>query len=222
MNAQRFFTLDYVEHAVLRDGTPVLLRLIRPEDKDLLRAGFERLSPESRYARFLAPKAELSEDELRYLCEVDHENHFAIGAMREAAEPDERVGLGIARFIRLADHPDTAEAAVAVADDAQHRGLGRLLLLRLIAAANERGISHFRCDVLGSNAGMAGLLAEISPERTLESGAGVMSLDLALPTVSPTEVPAGASLQSPLYRLFRAFAENAAEWTAAVRSLLHR
>ena len=73
MGEPRFFTRDYAEQAVLRDGTRVRLRLIRPDDKALLHDGFERLSPASRYLRFLAPKAALSDDELRYLCEVDHE-----------------------------------------------------------------------------------------------------------------------------------------------------
>jgi hypothetical protein len=135
MPPPRFFSLDYSERAVLQDASEVELRLIRPEDKELLRAGFDRLSPASRYARFLAPKQALSDDELRYLCEVDHESHFAIGAVSiaaqpadgEAAPPAPPIGLAIARFIRLADPANTAEAAIAVADDAQHRGLGKLL-----------------------------------------------------------------------------------------------
>jgi ribosomal protein S18 acetylase RimI-like enzyme len=225
VSGPRFFSLDYVEHAVLSDGTEVELRLIRPEDKELLRAGFDRLSPESRYARFLAPKSSLSDDELRYLCEVDHESHLAIGAVREHRSADALpgpVGLGIARFIRLSDPPNTAEAAIAVADEAQHRGLGRLLFLRLVAAAAERGIERFRCEVLGSNAGMAGLLAQIAPDRSVEVGSGVMSIEMALPNVAPTEPPAGEPLQSPMYRLFRAAAQNAVEWTAGVRNLWRR
>lgn len=230
MSEPRFFSLDYVEHAVLPDGTAVRLRLLRPEDKELLRAGFDRLSPASRYARFLAPKLSLSDDELRYLCELDHESHVAIGAVRDDRPdgPDRTdasrdgapaIGLGIARFIRLADPHNTAEAAIAVADEAQHQGLGRLLFLRLVAAAAERGIERFRCEVLGSNAGMAALLAHISPDRSIEVGGGVMSIEIALPNVTPTAPTAGELLQSPMYRLFRAAAENAVEWTGAVRNL---
>lgn len=224
MSEPRFFSLDYVEDAVLGDGTEVKLRLIRPEDKELLRAGFDRLSPESRYARFLAPKSQLSDDELRYLCEVDHENHLAIGAVRDHRETDTSpgpVGMGIARFIRLSD-PSTAEAAIAVADEAQRLGLGRLLFLRLVAAAAERGIERFRCEVLGSNAGMAGLLAQIAPDRSIEVGSGVMSIEMALPNVPPTQPPAGEPLESPLYRLFRAVAQNAVDWTGVFRSLWRR
>jgi GNAT superfamily N-acetyltransferase len=223
MGEPRFFSLDYLERAVLHDGTKVVLRLVMPEDKELLRAGFERLSPESRYARFLTPKLSLSDDELRYLCEVDHENHVAIGAVRDDGEPGtEPVGLGIARFIRLSDPPDIAEAAVAVTDDAQHQGLGRLLFLRLIAAAAERGIGRFRCEILGSNAKMAALLAQISPDRSIEVGSGVMSIEIALPSVTPTQPPTGEPLQSALYLLFRAVAESAVQWTSAVRNLWRR
>ncbi|HEX4420932.1 MAG TPA: GNAT family N-acetyltransferase [Kofleriaceae bacterium] len=226
MTTPRFFSLDYLERAVLQDGTQVLVRLIRPEDKEILRAGFVRLSPASRYARFLASKQSLSDDELRYLCEVDHEHHLAIGAVLEAAgvpvgSGSVPVGLAIARFIRL-DHPqNTAVAAFAVADEAQHRGLGKLLFLRLVAAAAERGVERFRCEILGSNAAMAALLAQISPERTIEVGAGLMSIEIALPNVAPTQ-PSAEPLQNPMYRLFRAIAENAVEWTGVVRNLWRR
>lgn len=217
----RFFTLDYVELAVLADGTPVRVRLVRPEDAETLRAGFDRLSAASRYARFLAPKVSLSDEELKYLVEVDQESHVAIGAVRDTLDAP-GVGLGVARFIRLAEPANTAEAAIAVADEAQHIGLGRLLFLRLVAAAAERGVERFRCEVLGTNAGMAALLAQISPDRTIEIGGGVMSIEIALPNVTPTAPPAAAPRESAMYRLFRAAAANAIEWTDAVRSLWRR
>jgi GNAT superfamily N-acetyltransferase len=174
----RDFTLDYTEHAELRDGTPVLLRLLRPTDKELLHTGFNRLSPESRYARFFAPKSSLSDDELSYLTEVDQEDHVAIGAVRE--RDGEQIGLGIARFIRFPDHPETAEAAIVVTDEVQRQGLGRLLLLRLVAAARERGIERFRFEVLSSNAGMTNLIAQIAPDRTVKTAAGELSIEVVL------------------------------------------
>jgi GNAT superfamily N-acetyltransferase len=219
MAGPRFFTGDYVEHAALRDGSRVVLRLIRPGDREVLRAGFDRLSPASRYSRFLAPKASLSDDELSYLCDVDQEDHVAIGAVREA---DPSIGLGIGRFIRLPDRRDTAEAAIAVADEVQHQGLGSLLGLRLIAAAAERGVTRFRCEVLGSNASMTHLLDQIAPDRKVELGSGVMSIELELPPVSPTQSPIGEPRETPVYRLLRAAAQNAVEWTEAVRRLWRR
>ena len=219
----RHFTPDYTEQIALRDGTPVVLRLLTPADKPLLKTGFDKLSPQSRYARFLVPKAHLSEDELRYLTEIDQEHHFAIGAVREDRDGHGApVGVGIARFIRLPNLHATAEAAVAVADDTQGKGLGRVLFLRLCAAAAERGIERFRCEVLGSNTAMRALVEAIAPERSIEVGSGVMSIDMVLPNVTPTEPPHGPPPEGAMYRLFRAAAENAVEWTEAVRKLWRR
>lgn len=219
----RHFTADYVERAALRDGTKIVLRLIVPEDKALLEAGFLGWSAESRYARFLAPKTTLTEDELRYLTEVDQEDHFALGAIREDGDgTGAPVGLGIARFIRLPDLHATAEAAIAVSDEAQGQGLGKLLFLRLCAAAAERGLERFRCEVLGSNTGMAGLIETIAPERTVEVGGGVMSIEMVLPNVTPTEPAETVVPESSMYRMLRAAAQNAIEWTSAVRRLWRR
>jgi len=203
----RYFTADYVERAILRDGSHVVLRLIRPDDKDTLRRGFEKLSPESRYSRFLVPKQRLTDDELRYLCEVDQENHFALGAIREEVDGHgEPVGLGIARFIRLPGvEPPTAEAAIAVADEIHGQGLGRLLLLRLAAAAAERGIERFRSEVLGSNASMKALIDQLAPEHSTDVGSGIMSLDFPIP---PIKTDAAEPPADPLYRFFRAAAEG--------------
>jgi len=217
----RHFTTDYVERVTLRDGTPVRIRLLAPEDKVLLASGFSKLSAESRYARFLGPKTALDEHELRYLTEIDHEDHFALGAIREEGDGHgEPIGLGIARFIKLTDGK-TAEAAIVVADEAQGRGLGRLLLLRLCAAAAERGVERFRCEVLGSNTAMAGLLAQISPERTIEVEDGVMSIDLPLPNVTPAE-PLVENPQGPVYEMLRAAAQNLIDWTASVKKFWRR
>ncbi len=221
--AAHVFTADYVEKVTLRDGTPVVLRLVVPEDAEILRRGFERWSPESRYARFFTPKERLTDDELRYLCDVDQQHHFALGAIREAGDGHgEPLGLGIARFIRLPDvagEPVTAEAAIAVSDEAQGRGLGRILLQRLVAAAAERGIEHFRCEVLGTNQTMQRLIADIAPTQTREVESGVMSIDFALPAASTSDEE---RRESALYRFFRAAAEGAIEWTEAVRRFWRR
>lgn len=219
----RHFAADYVERAVLRDGTAVRLRLVTPEDKPLLVAGFRRMSPESRYARFLGSKDALSEDELRYLTEIDQERHFALGAVAEEGDGrGEPIGAGVARFIQLPAPPGTAEAAIAVVDDLQGRGLGKLLFLRLCAAAAERGLERFRCELLGSNTGMRALIEGVSPEPRIAVSGGVMSIDMALPHVDPAEPAAGPAPAGPMYRLFRAAAEDAVEWTLAVRRLWRR
>jgi GNAT superfamily N-acetyltransferase len=143
---------SYRREAVLADGTCVTLRMVRPEDKDEMRRQFHRLSPTSRHRRFLTAAASLSDEALRYLTEVDGVNHVAIVATADSPDLKTEVGLGVGRFVRLKDEPDVAEAAITVIDDAQQKGLGRLLLSVLADAARERGIRVFRAVVLAENA----------------------------------------------------------------------
>ncbi|MEX2622454.1 MAG: GNAT family N-acetyltransferase [Acidimicrobiia bacterium] len=126
---------------VLGDGTRVLIRPIRADDKQLLQEGIRHLSPESRYLRFLHYLERLTPAELRYLTEIDYRDHFAWVAI--SLDKPDHLGLGVARYIRDGNQPKQAEAAVAVIDDYQGRGLGRLLLTKLADSARENGIDAF-------------------------------------------------------------------------------
>ncbi len=140
--------------AVLRDGSAVLIRPIQPADAPLLADGFARLSLKSRQQRFLTPKQELSPAELRYLTDIDHHEHEALGAVSRA---DGR-GVGIARYVRRAEDPQTAEIAVTVVDDWQGRGLGAELLARLSDRARQEGICRLTALVTAENDAVRGLL----------------------------------------------------------------
>lgn len=96
--------LELPERVELRDGSAVQIRPIEPDDIDALLRGFQALSPESRYRRFLAPLNRLSDEQLRYLTVVDHHDHEALVAV---SDPDEEP-VGAARFIRAEDRPSTA------------------------------------------------------------------------------------------------------------------
>jgi GNAT superfamily N-acetyltransferase len=124
---------------ILRDGSRVRVRQGHSSDKELLLRGFERLSPESRYRRFLAPMPELTEEIVRYLTEIDHRDHGAMIALDEAGD-----GIGVTRYVRDPHRPEVAEVAevaVTVIDDWQGRGLGTLLLEVISARAREQGSS---------------------------------------------------------------------------------
>lgn len=204
----RAFGPQYVEDVTLRDGTRVRLRLIRPSDKEQLVAGFARLSSHSRYLRFFTDKASLSESELRYLTEVDGEHHFAIGVGLIDDDDQESDGIAIGRFVCLSEEPHVAEPALAVVDDAQGQGLGRLLLLRLIAAAAERGVEAFRCDFLATNQSMQDLLRDISPQVAFEADGPVVTAQFPLPNVRADQSPEEGSPGDPMFRWFRLVAEQ--------------
>src|SRR3954453_592641 len=99
----------------LRDGTPVLIRPIRADDKRFLSQGLRNMSELSVQRRFLSPKVRFSNAELRYLTEGAGRNHVALVA-EPPTQPVRRL-IGVARFVRLPEHPPTAEAAIVVADD---------------------------------------------------------------------------------------------------------
>lgn len=151
---------DYT--AALEDGTGVLFRGVRPDDKDRLASGLARLSPESRYLRFFRHVDHLTDVELRYLTEVDFRDHFAWVATLPGlpGEP----GAGVARWIRLRDAPAEADAAVTVVDEYQHRGIGTALLWLLARSAIERGVEAFRVTVLGQNRRILDLLQGFGAE----------------------------------------------------------
>ncbi len=200
------FDERYRETVRLGDGTEVTLRLVRPDDKGLMRDGFDKLSPESRYGRFFGPKDHLTERELAYLTEMDGRDHLAIGALVHTDDGDE--GLGVARFIRLPDRPDCAEAAITVTDEAQGKGLGRLLLQRLVAAAWERGVRTFHCEVLARNTAVESLLRSLAPGVAPKADGGVLEFDVPLPEVPADQLADEAPRTSAPYRLLMLAAEG--------------
>jgi GNAT superfamily N-acetyltransferase len=129
----------------LSDGTPIELRQIRSDDKEQLRAGYERLSERSQLRRFLGPKPRLTASDLRYLTEVDGVNHYAVVALWGGEI------VGVARWVRLVEDPEEAEVAVVVGDPLQGKGLGKILARDLADAARARGIRRIRASLLSDN-----------------------------------------------------------------------
>jgi len=187
----------------LPDGTLVRTRPLRPDDREKLRNGFARLSPQSKYRRFFSMPATLSEASLTYLTTTDGQNHVAIGAELGEEGADTSYGIGIARFVRLSEDPEVAEAAVAVIDEMQHRGVGRLLLRELIKTARARGVTTFVCHVVPENEPVKALLHDLDAEATPHLEDGLLTYRLTLPEALPGEHDEG-----PMYRLFRLAAKG--------------
>src|SRR5919206_5351206 len=150
----------------LSDGTRVMVRRIRPDDKHLLVQGLGLLSEESRRRRFLGAKPRLSAGELRYLTEVDGEAHYALVAV--LADRLDHV-VAVARYVRLPDDPTTADAAIVVGDPWQRRGLGRRLAIMLADAARLAGIERFSATMLSDNPAALALMRTLA--QRLEGGA---------------------------------------------------
>jgi acetyltransferase len=167
-----------------RIDPPVAIRPIRPDDGERLSASHARLSPESRYRRFLATKPELTAADVRYLVDVDGVDHIALVATRPSPDGDEIVG--VARCIRMPDRPDTGEFAIVVADELHRQGVGRRLLASLAELAVTQGVTRFRAMMLSENVAIRRLLTSLAVGPVSHRHHGeTIEMEIGLPSAEP-------------------------------------
>jgi nucleotide-binding universal stress UspA family protein/RimJ/RimL family protein N-acetyltransferase len=174
----------------LRDGSPVRIRPIAPDDKDALRAAWDRLSPESRYRRFFSAMPSLSDSMLAHLTEVDHHDHEALIAFDARGEG----AVGVARYVRSTEDDAIAEVAITVVDAWHGRGLGKLLLGRLADRARREGVRRFSAMVMADNPRAVQVIRGLGDTRSSRDGAYV---ELRV------ELPARRGAGADLSRLLR-------------------
>lgn len=141
-----------VYEVALRDGTPLLLRTISPQDRGRIAEAFRRLSPESAYFRFWTRVREINPRLIEQLCSPDHKDHVAWVALHRGR--DDIPGVGGASFWRLAQDAEAAEVSITVADEYQGRGVATWLLALLWDHALSLGIRRFVGHVLNENVTM--------------------------------------------------------------------
>jgi len=134
--------------ATLRDGRRITIRAIRHDDVAGNAAFLDGLSAQSKHSLFLGGIGQLSDAALQRLCDPDHAHDMAYVALTEdAAAPGHQKQVGVCRYAGGAEAG--AEISVAVADDWQHQGLGKLLLRQLIAHASAHGVRRlFSMDAI--------------------------------------------------------------------------
>ena len=138
----------------LRDGTEVQLRPLRPQDEPLLQDLAAHMTAEDLRLRFFAAVRGLSHAVAAKLSHVDYDRAMALLAEKDGA------ALGVARFHAEPDRR-RAEYAVAVRSDWKGRGLGYLLMTRLIAAARQSGVVELVGEVLPENKRMLAMCREL-------------------------------------------------------------
>ena len=126
------------------DGTPIALRPIRPEDEPVLQDLFAHMSREDLRLRFFVPVRELSHALAARLSHLDYSREMALVAQHDG------MTLGVSRYSADPGRR-SAEFAVAVRSDWHGRGVGQLLLVRLIEVAQQSGISELVGLVLHEN-----------------------------------------------------------------------
>ncbi|HXD67586.1 MAG TPA: GNAT family N-acetyltransferase [Solirubrobacteraceae bacterium] len=174
----------------LSDGRVVVIRPIRSDDVDRLRAAHGRLSPLSRYRRFMTAKPYLSAADAAYLSIIDGRDHYALVATFADGPEAEEAIIAVARFVRLPRDPAAAEFAIVVGDDWQGEGLGRELMGRLVDAAVAHGVRRFDATMLADNVAIQRLSEQFAagPLRRVRAG-NTFDVEFDLPTRS-AHVPA--------------------------------
>ncbi|HEV8680298.1 MAG TPA: bifunctional acetate--CoA ligase family protein/GNAT family N-acetyltransferase, partial [Stellaceae bacterium] len=138
----------------LRDGTEVELRPVQPEDEPLLHELAAHMSREDLRLRFFTPVRGLSHTVAARLTQIDYDREMALVAMHDGTM------LGIAHFFADPDRL-SAEYAIAVRSDWQGRGVGYLLMSRLIEVARQTGIGELVGEVLRENTAMLEMCREL-------------------------------------------------------------
>src|SRR5690606_34210374 len=151
----------------LADGTAVTIRAIRKEDAELERNFIGRLSDEARRMRFHGQIKEPSDALIRQLTDLDFDQEMALIALVD--ENGRELEVGVSRYAK-GDQHNHGECAVTVADDWQRRGLGSLLMRRLIEVARARGMTRLSSTDVPDNEKMKQLARDLGFTRHFDAG----------------------------------------------------
>ncbi|MFA5112302.1 MAG: GNAT family N-acetyltransferase, partial [Desulfobaccales bacterium] len=139
---------QYESDWMLRDGTPVLMRPMKPEDEPLVSEFLGKCSEETIYFRYFRLIKKWTHEMLIRFTQNDYDRELGLMAIGQPPGPE--VMMGVSRLVMAADR-STAEFAVIVADPWQGKGLGPKLMERLIEIAREQGVKLLTGDVLAQN-----------------------------------------------------------------------
>lgn len=137
-----------IEH--LRDGRPIEIRAVRPDDKDHMLAAIGRTSTESLRRRFFVVKRGFSQKEIDFFVRIDFRDHVALIALADEDGRPTIVGGG--RYIVV--EPGSAEVAFIVIDGYQGQGIGSHLMRHLACIARDAGLTELIAEVLPENTAM--------------------------------------------------------------------
>ena len=178
------------ESTAMRDGTPIVIRFVRASDEPMVVRFHEALSPDTVYSRYFNV-FKLSErvrhERLERVCHPD-DLHDIVLVAESTAETGERMILGFGR-VSWENVGGRGEFALLIRDSHQKRGLGAMLLRRLIALAKARHLSKIRGDVLSGNLAMQRLCARLGMQLSNRIGDGVVRAELDLGELTPPRSP---------------------------------
>jgi acetyltransferase len=167
-----------------REGEPITIRPIRPEDEPLMVRFHESLSEQSVYMRYfhmLGLSQRTAHERLTRICFVDYDREIALVAERIDPETGEREIMGVARLSRLATgFDDEAELSVLVGDPFQRQGIGTLLVSKLLDVGRAEGIRRIIADILFENYPMQHIFKKVGFQLHRDTEEMVVKAELDL------------------------------------------
>ena len=154
--AIRPYPSQYVCPWVMKDGTEVTLRPIRPEDEPLMVKFHQSLSDRTVYLRYfysLSLSSRVAHDRLVRICFVDYDREMAIVAVHRDAKTGQHNILGVGRLVKSHSR-NKGEVAVLVTDSCQNQGLGMELFRRVIQVARDEKLTQVDAEILADNFAM--------------------------------------------------------------------
>lgn len=183
---------------VLRDGTPVIVRPLLEEDRELVAEAYRRLSPEARYQRFWTHTGEMiGARMLDRLIEQNPEKHVTWVVLDPAREFP---GVGGASWWRDDADPAAAEISAMVLDDDHGRGIGTLLLAVMWLTAFRSGLQYLVGYTLADNRRAADWMRDCGADGEWDGYKLVFRWDLERLDALP-ETPAATDLATWLAEL---------------------
>jgi len=150
----------------LNDGSHVLIRPLRPQDREREKAFIENLSPATRHQRFLGEIKEVGEQLLNQLMDVGTPQRVAYVAL--VHDNGELREVGISRYAQVDDQPSHCEFAVTIADEWQGKGLGALLMQHLIDEARNNGFQQMYSVDSAANYSMRRLAKQLGMRSAID------------------------------------------------------
>ena len=168
---------QYESYWMLRDGTPIILRPMKPEDEGLVIRFLQSCSEDTVYFRYFRLIKHWTHEMLIRFTQNDYDRE--IGLMAIGQPPGPEVMMGVCRLVMDADR-ETAEFALIVADPWQGKGLGPKLLERVIDIAREQGVRRLGAEVLPQNQPMLDLVRRMGFTLKTDKEAQVVRAKLEL------------------------------------------
>jgi len=146
----------HTEHTIA--GQRVTIRPLNPSDTRIEAEFVRNLSDATKHFRFLGAVKELSQTELKRLCDIDGQHNMAFVAT--VREDDREREIGVSRYAQ-GSKPEICEMAVTVADAWQNKGLGRCLAKQLIEYARQHGVTRLYSVDFAENTAMQHLAHDL-------------------------------------------------------------